>query len=380
MARGKKQKIDNPEFVDEKIIGTEPVWDHARALKMSDRDFDVHLRQSLFYYNHFFNAKAMRKHITKWLVDNKKLNKKDLAAYMRAPDNAFPVTVGSLIRAHNRGMPLKPRALDYIMTRVRNAVEANLDAVAAETRQPGRKLTIQDHLTLQLNSHLAHFDGIVDEQISGKDTPADAYNYLTGKNVPQAMVGKIASIYEAQRDEFQAAQKGRDEQLAEGYSQYKPRDFKRILAFYEALLSDLDRYAHAKKVTRKARVKKLPSREKLASKVKYKKDDAKLKIVSVNPTEIIGCQTLWVYNVKTRKLGAYYADSDAGQLGLRGTTILGYDPATSVQKTLRKPEEKLAEFLKAGKVQLRKFISDIRAVETPLSGRLNKDTVLLKVQ
>jgi hypothetical protein len=51
-----------------------------------------------------------------------------------------------------------------------------------------------------------------------------------------------------------------------------------------------------------------------------------------------------------------------------------------VGKTLRKPEEKLKEFAKATKVQLRKFLEDIKATETQGNGRMNSDTVLLKVQ
>jgi len=49
-----------------------------------------------------------------------------------------------------------------------------------------------------------------------------------------------------------------------------------------------------------------------------------------------------------------------------------------VSKTLRKPEEKLKEFAKAGKIQLRKFIEDIKATETKLNGRISADVLLLK--
>ena len=52
----------------------------------------------------------------------------------------------------------------------------------------------------------------------------------------------------------------------------------------------------------------------------------------------------------------------------------------SVCKTLRKPEEKLKEFAKASKVQLRKFMDEIKATETKLNGRINADTMLLRVQ
>jgi hypothetical protein len=94
----------------------------------------------------------------------------------------------------------------------------------------------------------------------------------------------------------------------------------------------------------------------------------------------VGAQELWVYNAKTRKLYKYVADTLTGPLGVKGTSITGYDEAKSVGKTLRKPDEKLKEFAKATKVQLRKFLEDIKATETQGNGRMNSDIVLLKVQ
>jgi hypothetical protein len=110
------------------------------------------------------------------------------------------------------------------------------------------------------------------------------------------------------------------------------------------------------------------------------KEEKTLKLVSINPVDIVGAQELWVYNSKTRKLYKYVADTLTGPLGVKGTSITGYDEVKSVGKTLRKPEEKLKEFARATKVQLRKFLEDIKATETQGNGRMNSDTVLLKVQ
>jgi hypothetical protein len=52
----------------------------------------------------------------------------------------------------------------------------------------------------------------------------------------------------------------------------------------------------------------------------------------------------------------------------------------SVQKTLRKPIDQLKEFKAAGKVALRKFLDDINATDTKMNGRINEETILLKVQ
>jgi hypothetical protein len=68
------------------------------------------------------------------------------------------------------------------------------------------------------------------------------------------------------------------------------------------------------------------------------------------------------------------------ELGVKGTSITGFNSNLSVQKTLRKPEEQLKEFKAAGKVQLRKFLDDIKAVDIKLNGRINEDIILLRIQ
>ena len=92
----------------------------------------------------------------------------------------------------------------------------------------------------------------------------------------------------------------------------------------------------------------------------------------------MGAQELWIYNTKYRKLGRYVAEAYK-TLGVKGTTIINFDESKSVCKTLRKPEEQLRDFAKAGKVALRKFLDDIKATESRLNGRVNAEIVLLKV-
>ena len=132
------------------------------------------------------------------------------------------------------------------------------------------------------------------------------------------------------------------------------------------------------KVNRAPRAKKPTDKVKVVSKLKYLKQDEKLKLVSINPIDIIGSKELWVFNTKTRKIGKYVAGEFA-ELSVKGTTIVGFDENKSIQKTLRKPEEQLKEFKAAGKVALRKFLDDIKAVDIKLNGRINEETILLKI-
>ena len=103
-----------------------------------------------------------------------------------------------------------------------------------------------------------------------------------------------------------------------------------------------------------------------------------MNIVSVDPASIIGKNQLWVYNKKYRKLGVYNAD-DASGLTVKGSTIKNFAESTAVAKKLRKPELIIPELLAGGKVFLRGVLNSIKAKESKLTGRINSETILLRV-
>jgi hypothetical protein len=203
-------------------------------------------------------------------------------------------------------------------------------------------------------------------------------NLLRGKQVKAAHARIIKDFYKRNYEELVEAATTKDEQLKEGYSHISKANLKKITLFYSEVLSACDMLAQEAKINKKPRAKKPTDKSKVVAKMKYLKQDDKLKLVSVNPQDIIGTQELWIFNTKTRKLGKYIA-AEFQELGIKGTTITGFDEHKSVQKTLRKPEEQLKEFKAAGKVALRKFLEDIKAVDIKLNGRTNEDTILLKV-
>jgi hypothetical protein len=203
-------------------------------------------------------------------------------------------------------------------------------------------------------------------------------NLLRGKQAKAAHARIIKYFYTRQHDELVEAGQGKCEQLKEAYSHLSKANMKKITQFYSEILSACDMLMQEAKVNRAPRKTKAKPVEKIISKMKFLKQDEKLKLVSVNPADIIGAKELWVFNIKTRKIGKYVA-AEYLELSVKGTSIVGFNENLSVQKTLRKPEEQLKEFKAAGKVQLRKFLEDIKAVDIKLNGRINEDTILLKV-
>jgi hypothetical protein len=377
-------KKRDPAFSDEKYTGTEPVWDTERAAAMSQDEFDHFLRKSFFYYNYYYSQKDCKRHVVKWMQDNQ-YSKADVSKFVRSPDRALPMTACALVMAALQGMPMREKELTYLRERLHEAVNSdNLEPeevvdTAKPVQQAVRAPTIQDRLNEKTAEHLAHFEGLYDEVLAGDTVKPDAFNYLTANTVPQSQIGKFEHLFTVRKGELLVAQERRDEQVEEAYRHYKAADFRRHHAFLDQLLTDLDQYRSVKKTQKKARVKRAPNKEKVVSRLKYMKEEKTLKLVSINPVDIVGASSLWVYNTKTRKMGVYRADSLTGPLGVKGTTITNFDEFKSIQKTIRKPEEKLKEFKAAGKVQLRKFLDDINATDTKMNGRINEETILLKV-
>jgi hypothetical protein len=381
----KQAKVRNPALHDEKYTGTEPDWSEDDA-NLSDADFDHKLRRSFYYYNYYYSQKDARKNVVEWLkLRPKEYTKEQVRAYERTPDKSIPMTACSLIMANMRAsMPMRTRHLEFLHKCFTEAInnaspEPEVVETVVEEKPTYKAPTIQDRLNEKTSEIIGELEGHYDDVTKNIKSDFKPYDFLVANNVIQSQIAKYETLYANRASELELARGRVEEQLVEGYKHYKAADFKRILAWIDALLSALDQYKSVKKATKKARVKKAPSKEKVIAKLKYAKTDPVLKIVSVNPAEIVGAQELWVYNMKTRKLGRYVATAYQ-TLTVKGTSIVNFDSDKSIMKTLRKPADQLKEFAKAGKVQLRKFLDDIKATETKLNGRISEDVVLLKVQ
>lgn len=374
-----KTKVSKPRgghFMDEKYTGTEPQWPED-ARDWPEDKFDNFLRKSFYYYNYYYSQKDTKKYVVEWMKSVSDFDKNEIRAFERAGDRSIPMTACSLIMAHRAGMPLRPRHIEFLDQCILEAIqtaEPEPTAQVTEDKQEVYKPTIQDRLSEKTSELIGELEGKYDDQETFK-----AYDWFTNNNVVQSQLNRYVDLYSRRLAELEEAQSKVDPQLKEAYSHYKSQDFKRRITWITQLLEAVEQYRTVKKAVKKARVKKAPSKEKIVAKLKYSKENKELKIVSVNPVEIIGASELWVYNSKTRKLGKYVAASYQ-TLNIKGTSIINFDADKSTCKTLRKPADQLKEFARAGKVQLRKFLEEIRATDTKMNGRINADILLLKCQ
>ena len=368
-----------------------PTWDNVE--QMDADQFLRHWHGAMQYYRLEFSGKDLKPAVIKWM-STVNCTKEDINSYKKTKDSRTNVTMGAIASCLLRGMP-SIRA-DFNQGRDTSAWlrEQIVDVIAAGKNDvedevvDTKPIVVQPSIQERVKEAAYRMTEEIEDALDGFQTDPEAFdpkafkmlNLLKGKEVKAAHARLIKGFYSKDLAELEELASGKaDEQLKEGYSHRTKKQIRNLIAFYQEIMMACDMLAQEAKVNRAPRKTKAVSKDKVVSKLKYMKSNEPLKLVSVNPTDIIGSKELWVFNTKTRKLGKYVA-AEFNDLGVKGTTITGFDEFKSVQKTVRKPEEKLKEFKAAGKVQLRKFLEDINATDTKMNGRINEDIVLLKVQ
>lgn len=330
----------------------------------------IQLITALNWYNQNKAAKDAEKYATDFFKKKYKLDISDVA-------KNYTNTFGWVCRIVSNGGTLNTKDQIWFENKIeeiKTLIEQKQTVVVSKTNV----ISIQDRIADKVSELAGEIEGSIDDYIlSDFATMPSPYAIMQNK-AKGIHASKLIDIFKKHRAEFDEASTTKDEQLKEGYSNFSKSELKKLIAYCDLIITDAMKISGESIQTRKPRKRKAKSPEQLVAKIKYMEKFDELKLTSVAPKDIIGAMSLWVYNVKTRKMGCYHA-ADAGGLSMKGSTLLNFNETKSVQKKLRKPEKMLPDVLSGGKVFLRNVIDSIRAVESPLTGRLNADTILLKV-
>lgn len=372
---------------------TSPSWDGSD--EWTGEKFTAHFRRAMEHYRLESSVKELKVKVVEWM-HTQGWDKDDIKAIRKIKDKYFSGTVVGVAACLVKGMPEIHEGFNQgrdtgiwlrdeivkILKDGGNDIDDEEDTVKDEkpvSVQPTIQERVRDaaySMTLEIEDAIEAF------QLDPENFDPKAFkvlNLLKGKQAKAAHARIIRDFYSRDLAELlELAGGNADEQLREGYKHRSRKQIKNFIAFLQEVESACNMLMQEAKVNKKPRKTKAVSKDKIVAKLKYKKTDEALKLVSVNPADIIGSKELWIFNTKTRKLGKYVAQ-DYMELGVKGTSITGFSEVQSVCKTVRKPEEKLKEFKSAGKVQLRKFLDEINATDTKMNGRINEDTLLLKV-
>ena len=367
-----------------------PKWDGHET--WDTNQFLRHFHTAMSWYRLESSGKELKPKVINWMSQNG-YTKEQIAEFKKTKDNRCGTTVGAIAACLLKGMP--PVRTDFndgrsaavwlgqsIATIVSEGKDDIDDEAVAEVKSTVPVVSIQDRVRESSYKMTEEIETAIESfQLDPEAFDPKAFkvlNLLKAHQAKAAHARVIKDFYARNLDELTEAATTKDEQLKEAYSHLSKVQLRKITAFYQEIVSACEMLAQEAKVNRKPKAKKAVPAEKIVAKLKYKKADEPLKLVSINPADILGAKELWTYNTKSRKLGKYIAE-EFQDLGIKGTTITGFSEPKSVQKTLRKPADQLKEFKAAGKVVLRKFLEDINAVDTKMNGRINEDIILLKI-
>ena len=114
-------------------------------------------------------------------------------------------------------------------------------------------------------------------------------------------------------------------------------------------------------------------------KLNFLKEDEDNKLTSIEPSDIIGAEILFLFNSKTNQLSYYHA-TDRGGLDIKGTTIKNFDTDVSAVKKLgAKTTHFLDRVLGGGKIVLNKIMNEVNSKAGKVTGRVNNNMIILKV-
>ena len=209
---------------------------------------------------------------------------------------------------------------------------------------------------------------IIALQNNSNITRKNVKTLIKANRVKSREAKKIAEHFQRLLDEVNTVLDETDEDLVEGWSYLNQTKIRRLHGYLETIV---DEFRIKGTVTRR---KKKIAPDKMVKSLKYlmkHKDFGE----SVDPTQIINAKGVLLFNTKQRKI-AYY-ESKTG-FSIKGTTLQNVTGGV-VKNCGRKNVEwiKLLQRCILGRVI--REINTLSSKEQPLTGRVNKDTLILRI-
>lgn len=386
--KAKTKRITSVSIRENKAKDHSPTWDDHEGL--SDLEFTRRYHDAIEYYNLEFSGKDLKPQVIKWMKDNE-VDPNKINSFKKTKDWRCSVIVGAIASCLLRGMPAIREGFNkgkdtskWLVSKIDEIISHGANDSNDDDAPTTAAPSIQERVRETAIRMVEDIDEALEQFHLNPDKfdpkALDILTNLKVKQVKPAHARIIKDFYSTELAELEELANGaKDPDLKESYSNRNKKQIRNFISFHKEIQDACTMLMQEGKVNRKPKAKKPIAKDKLVAKLNYKKTDESLKLVSINPTDIIGSKELWCFDTKTRKLFRYIADEMEGPLTVKGTSVMGFDTAKSIGKTLRKPAEQLSELKKAGKVALRSFLDKINAVEVKANGRINANQILFRV-
>ena len=363
--------------IDEMHYGPEPV-----GVDWFEQDGNS-LNSYFSWYNYFYDRNKVNQTIISFAKEH---GYKNATKFKKL---YIPGTIAAMIRGLETGMVF-PDHKNYPgegtaghQKHIHKELRAyNKKAIAMKIEDIDTGVVVKKRKTVQENieAKVVELLGEVDYAIDVWDCEKfDMYKYLTDNKVSSAVALKIPAQYKDMQDEMKEAIEGKDEQLKEAYNFMNKSEKKGFLNFVNKIVLDTERYAENNKPIRKPRKAKAISAVNQVKDLNFLEQDVEHQVKSIDPSKIIGAKQLWLFNNKTNEI-IKYDQIDRGGLAVKGTTIKNFDEKSSGSKKLGvKTEDVVDRVLEGGTITLNKVMSEINSKVSKVTGRINNNMIILKV-
>jgi len=319
----------------------------------------------------WYSAVPSKEEKKQWFLDYLQDIGSDVATASLVPEFYF-ISAGSIARLWMRGHQTDDFAEKLQAFKSEILAQGKILQSEAQTTADKKAKAKSLLFKKEVSEAAAHIDLLIDSWMEGNKISLDVESWIKNNKISKEVREEIKKKFSKMLLEVEASDS--DPEIAEYYSKYSKKQKANLIQ----VLSDLMTISSvaADKASRKPRKKKEKSPAKIVKNLKFLKDFKDLNLTSIDPEIIVGAKSLWVYNVKYRILTNYVSDTG---LTVKGTTLLNINEQESRSKKLRKPEGTVPEVLSAGKVALRKVFENLTTGFLKVNGRINKETILLRV-
>jgi hypothetical protein len=342
----------------------------VRIPKIEEPKFDkplsnLDLIKSLNWYHENKESREAPKFVADFMKKNKIEGKID--------SSKVSPTLGWLCRLNFNGNDIGESSLKFIRDSIPKVLEKT-KVVVDVLKGP----SIQDRMTEKVGEIAGELEGAIDDFILSNYKDQKSPFALMQDRAKGMHANRIVEIFKRRRAEFDYVLTAKEPDIKEAYSNFNKSQLKKLVAYCDMIIMDAMKISGEAKSIRKPRKRKVKTPQQLISKLNFLKECEEYKLNSVDPKKIIGATQLWVFNVKYKKIGVYHAE-DASGFTIKGSSILNFSESKSITKSVRKPNDVLTIIKDGGKVALRNLMSSLKTKETLLTGRINKDIILLRV-
>jgi hypothetical protein len=385
---------------DSKYTGEEPRWDDCK--NWDPVKFMTNRNRMFGFYNYYLNAKDLKAFALEWMKKNGYKNN-EIKYIKSLPDTKPSVTTSKLCRALNNGMlPTCDGYMEYykdkpgydvvgphddlkhVKTEIASLLVDYVKITEAPTasdpsQHPANISPIERLKNKVVSTVCAELDWMLDDWINSepKVKGINVYSLLKQHTVPAAGVKYVEEWLGRYKTELVEAAEG-DPDSAEGYSYLTKAGIRFRIKELAKMEEQVAKFRATNTNARKPRKKKIQSADRQVKSLNYLAESDEYAVTSMSPANIPGARKLYTFNIKYRRLTVYECSSTEG-FSVKGTSVLGFDEKLSYSMSLRKPSEALSAIVTKTDKQRDKVIEELTTKRKEANGRINDQTLILKV-